>query len=125
MLGLLLLLPACHSDEHAAQPAPAPRPEQESPPWSDEQLIKDVRGTWEDDTHEILQFNGRGTLIMESAAEHRSCDYSFPDSGHIRLDCTRYEGGPRTSQTWKFAMTEDRIMISDQSATGTYRRKWE
>src|SRR5271157_1179213 len=125
ILSLLLLLPACHSDEHAAQPAPGQHPEQQSSQWSDEQLKKDVVGTCEEvnGTQETLQFNADGTLIMNSPSEHRACDYSFPDSGHIRLDCVRYEGGPRASQTWKFAMTSDKVMIGDELATGTYKRK--
>jgi len=125
VLSLLLLLQACRSEEPHPQPAPEQHSEQQPPEWSDQQLKKDVVGIWEEvnGTQETLQFNPDGTLIMKSPSEHRFCDYSFPNSGHIRLDCAWYEGGPRAAQTWRFAMTADEIMISDRTGTGTYRRK--
>ena len=125
VLSVSLLLLACHSGAHSAQPPSEQHSEQQSSQWSDQQLKQDVVGIWEevDGTQETLQFNADGTLIMNSPSEHRSCDFSFPDSGHIRLDCTRYKGGPRASQTWKFAMTSDKVMIGDELVTGTYKRR--
>jgi hypothetical protein len=91
---------------------------------SDQRIKQKIAGLWEEvkGTKETLQFNADGTLLMKSRAENRSCEYSFPDSGHIRLDCTMVAGGPRTSQTFKFSMTSDRVMISDEVETGTYKR---
>lgn len=89
-----------------------------------QQVRANLAGTWEESkgTQETLEFKADGTLLMKSPAENRSCEYSFPDSGHIRLDCTRGAGGPRFSQTFKFSMTSDRVMISDANDTGTYKR---
>src|ERR1700690_68073 len=82
---------------------------------SGQQVKEKIVGAWEDSkgTGETLEFKADGTLLMRSRAENRTCEYSFPDSRHIRLDCTRVAGGPRTSQTYKFSMTADRVMISD------------
>jgi hypothetical protein len=91
---------------------------------SSQQVKEKIVGAWEDSkgTGETLEFKADGTLLMRSRAENRNCEYSFPDSRHIRLDCTMLAGGPRTSQTFKFSMTSDRVMISDELETGTYKR---
>ena len=116
-LCVILLSQACRSGDHSEQGSADQK-------LSGQQVKEKIVGTWEDakGTRETMQFSADGTLIMRSPAENRTCEYSFPDSGHIRLDCAMVAGGPRTSQAYKFSMTADRVMISDELETGTYKR---
>ncbi len=91
---------------------------------ADPHLKENVVGSWEEvrGTNETLQFNADGTLIMKSPREFHNCVYDFPDSEHIRLDCS-VPGGPKFPQVWKISVTPDQLLISDEHEVGTYRRK--
>ena len=117
LLLVILLSQACRSGQNSGQTSSDQK-------LSGQQVKEKIVGAWEDakGTRETLQFSADGTVLMKSPAENRTCAYSFPDSGHIRLDCTMMAGGPRTSQVFKFSMTSDRVMISDEMETGTYKR---
>ena len=90
----------------------------------DPHLKEYIVGNWEEahGTNESLQFNADGTMAMKSPSESRSCNYDFPDSEHIRLDCL-VQGGQRFPQVWKVSVTPDKLLISDEHEVGTYRRK--
>ena len=104
LLTVSLLLPGCHRQ-------------------ADPHLKENVVGNWEEvhGTKETLQFNADGTLIMKSPREFHTCTYYFPDFGHIVLDCAP-AGSPRFPQAWKISVTTDKLMISDNQETGTYKR---
>ena len=82
-----------------------------------------VVGDWEEarGTRETLHFQPDGTLKMISPSEHHSCKYDFPDRKHIRPDCLPPET-PHKPNTYGFALTDDKLMISDSMETGTYKR---
>ena len=82
-----------------------------------------VVGDWEEarGTRETLHFNADGTLIMDSPSEHHTCTYEFPDAKHIRLDCVAPQI-PHKPETYGFALTPDKLIISDSRETGTYSR---
>jgi len=95
------------------------------PDLSWKQALKDSTvGDWQEihTLNEMLHFDADGSLLMSSPAEHRTCTYDFPDSNHIVLDC-KYPQGTRYAQTWGFSVTDDTLMIRDEHAVGTYRRK--
>ena len=106
VLSFLLLLDGCH---HVTQ----------------EELQTRIVGAWEEvhGTKETLFFSDDGTVYMNSPLEHRRCTYDFPDPQHIRLDCAP-EGAAPMPTLWKIEITSDRLMISSNRETGTYKRKY-
>jgi hypothetical protein len=86
-------------------------------------LEKNVVGSWEEvrNTGETLQFDADGTMVMDSRSEHHDCVYDFPDPRHIRFNCAT-EGAPPAYQTWNVSVNSDKLVISDASEVGTYKR---
>jgi len=88
-------------------------------------LKGEIIGTWEEvhGTHEVLQFNSDGSLIMNSPSEHHNCKYDFPDATHIQLDCS-LAGSPPSPRLWEVSLSTDgKLSIGIGRDVGTYKRQ--
>ena len=103
--GMLLALQGCHKD-------------------TVQDLKQKIVGNWQEvrTKNEFLNFNADGTVMMQSPTTNETCEYDFPDAGHLRLNCVP-QGAPPRYQIWKVEFRGDRLLISDGGEVGIYARQ--
>jgi hypothetical protein len=89
-----------------------------------QELKQKIVGNWQevDTKNEFLNFSDDGTVMMQSPATNETCEYDFPDTQHLRLNCAP-QGAPPRFQVWKLDLKGDQLLISDGNEVGKYKRQ--
>ena len=88
-----------------------------------EELKQKIIGNWQevDTKNEFLDFNAEGIVQMQRPGTNHTCEYDFPDSQHLRLNCAP-QGAPPRPLVWKLELKGYKLLISDGGEVGTYAR---